>query len=847
MHKINILNLKKRVFSYIATAMFFISIITLILIYVNAKNLQEKKELLYMQQVNASMTHAVKYFLNDYTNRVQGIIKTTNIAQLLQTQNREAMLQLLKPKFQYLHHENPFITIMQVHLSNGKSFLRVHKPSIYGDNIAQKRAMLRKIHKDHKLISGYETGLYSIVYRIIAPIFNKEGKYIGALEIGINPNYIVDIIKKINGFCGVVFIKESQLKLYSQPNNMFVNGYKLQSKLNPELISICKKIQNYKTLKNDILLDVNGKQYFTHVITLKNFNQEDSVKIVFFQDITNMNSFLDNSTYKFYLFILSVFLILSYLIYRRISFYQDEVEKIYLQTQKEINFNQDYLQATFDVTPYIMITTDGESIDKANPSMLEFFNYDSLEEFQAEHDCICDYFVGENDCLVSEINGIHWLNYILENPNKLHKVCMYKEEKRHLFIVQAHFLHIDSKKRSIVVFNDVTEVEELNERLELAVNGTNDGLWDWNLENGTVYFSPRWKEMLGYKDEELPNAFETWESRVHPDDLKEAYRKIEICHANPDIEYNHTHRLRHKNGSWVWILDRGQTIFNKEGKAIRMVGFHTDITIQKELESKLLASQQQFQQFMTFMPAHILIKKDGKIVYANDSAKEFFQETDILGKTTQDLLPHALKEEIEIFEKKVYSHGMHEEIFELTNRNHQKKIYRKMAFIIDEKEIQKVGVVFIDITQEYQLNKEINKLLSAFERSDISVLMTDIEGTIEYVNPSWSKVTGYSHEELIGENPRIVKSGSVAPEIYEKMWKQLIDGKVWKSEIKNKAKDGTEFWEDTTIIPSFDKNNIVDGFISFKLLINEKIKLQKDLHNQEEIMIVQSRHAAMGR
>jgi PAS domain S-box-containing protein len=757
------------------------------------------------------------------------------------------MLHLLEPKFQYLHQENPYVDIMHVHLSNGKSFLRVHKPLVYGDDIAKKRAMLREIHKHHKLIRGYETGLYFTVYRVIAPIFNKKGRYIGAIEIGIDPNFIVDIIHKINGFCGVVFIKANQLKLYSQPNKMFIDGYKLQSKLNTKLTSICNKFKTHKALKNNILLIVKGKQYLTHLITLKNFNKkEDSVKIVFFQDITNIDSFFKNFTYKFYLLILSVFLLLSYLIYRRISFYQDEVEKIYLQTEKEISFNQEYLQAIFDVTPYMMITTDGNNIDKANPAMLEFFHYNSLEEFQAEHDCICDYFIGDNDCLVSQINGIHWLNYILENPKKLHKACMNKDGKRHHFIVQAHLLHIDSKKRSIVVFNDITNTEELNERLELAVSGTNDGLWDWNLENGTVYFSPRWKEMLGYKDDELPNMFETWASRVHPDDLEEANKKIKICHANPDIEYNHTHRLRHKNGSWVWILDRGQTIFNAEGKAIRMVGFHTDITRQKELEEKLLASQHQFEQFMKFIPAHILIKENKKIVYANDSAKDFFHKENILGKTSQELLPKKFKEKIESFEKEVFLHGMHEEIFELVDINNQKKIYRKMAFLIDDNQTQKVGMVFIDITQEYQLNKEISKLLSAFERSDISVLMTDSEGTIEYVNPSWSKVTGYSHNELIGANPRIVKSGAVAPEVYEKMWKQLKNGKVWNSEIKNKAKDGTEFWEDSTIIPSFDKNGVVDGYVSFKLLINEKIKLQEELRNQEELMIAQSRHAAMG-
>jgi PAS domain S-box-containing protein len=136
------------------------------------------------------------------------------------------------------------------------------------------------------------------------------------------------------------------------------------------------------------------------------------------------------------------------------------------------------------------------------------------------------------------------------------------------------------------------KLNEIKERLEYAVNGANDGIWDWNIEAHEVYFSPRWKEMLGYADSELMNTFATWEERVHPDDIEQAKSEIASCHANPDILYSNIHRMRHKDGHWVWILARGKTIFDGEGKAIRMVGFHTDITKQKELEAELLAQEE---------------------------------------------------------------------------------------------------------------------------------------------------------------------------------------------------------------------------------------------------------------
>lgn len=515
------------------------------------------------------------------------------------------------------------------------------------------------------------------------------------------------------------------------------------------------------------------------------------------------------------------------------------------------------------------------------------------------------------------------------------------------------------------------KIKELNDRFELAIDGTNDGLWDWDLKENSVYLSSRWKEMLGYRDDELPNSFETWKSRVHPEDLQEALNQIALAHRDPQVEYNVIHRLKHKDGSWVWILDRGQTIFDKNDKPIRMIGFHTDITKQKELElqllekeqllqeaqrisnmgswkldivsgkltwsdevyhifeinkeeheasyeiflsqihpddrekvqntyktslmtkkpyeivhrllfqdgrikyvkekcettfdghgkpflsigtvqditqqktleDKLLNLKQQFEQFMEFIPANIMIKEDEEILYANSSAKEFLKLNKLKGKTFQELFSQEIFSKIQLLEENVYKNGFAEEVLEFTN---EKKVFRNMSFLIEMKEKRKLGVVLIDITKEYRANREIARVLSAFERSNISVVMTDLSGNIEYVNPSWCRLTGYSKEELLGQNPRIVKSNSVSKQTYEKMWSELTNGKVWNSELKNRAKDGTEFWEDSTIIPSFDVKGCIDGYIAFKLEISDKIHLRKELKEQEEIMIAQSRHAAMG-
>lgn len=134
---------------------------------------------------------------------------------------------------------------------------------------------------------------------------------------------------------------------------------------------------------------------------------------------------------------------------------------------------------------------------------------------------------------------------------------------------------------------DITELHEQKERFSEAVNGTQDGLWDWNMQTDEVYFSPIWKKMLGYEDDELNNSFETWKNNVHPDDIDKVMSDIDINNTTPGVVFENIHRLRHKNGSWIWVLNRGKTIFDENGKAIRMVGFQTDITKQKKLEEQV--------------------------------------------------------------------------------------------------------------------------------------------------------------------------------------------------------------------------------------------------------------------
>ena len=130
------------------------------------------------------------------------------------------------------------------------------------------------------------------------------------------------------------------------------------------------------------------------------------------------------------------------------------------------------------------------------------------------------------------------------------------------------------------------------ERWKLALQGSNDGIWDWKIKTGEVFFSKRWKEMLGFEDHEIANHLDEWSKRVHPDDLGWVMQAVQDHFAKKTPFYTTEHRVLCKDGTYKWILDRGQALWDEEGNPVRMVGSHTDISERKQTEEFLRESKE---------------------------------------------------------------------------------------------------------------------------------------------------------------------------------------------------------------------------------------------------------------
>lgn len=131
------------------------------------------------------------------------------------------------------------------------------------------------------------------------------------------------------------------------------------------------------------------------------------------------------------------------------------------------------------------------------------------------------------------------------------------------------------------------ELRNIQERYALAAEGANDGLWDWDISNDQIYYSPRWKSMLGFEENELTRGFQDWEDLIHPDDHDYATTALNNYLEQKAETYDIEIRLRHKDGSWRWIQDRGKAVRDTSGKAIRMAGSHSDVTERKVSEESI--------------------------------------------------------------------------------------------------------------------------------------------------------------------------------------------------------------------------------------------------------------------
>jgi len=199
-----------------------------------------------------------------------------------------------------------------------------------------------------------------------------------------------------------------------------------------------------------------------------------------------------------------------------------------------------------------------------------------------------------------------------------------KDQTEYYTEIIGKIIKLNNQEFVLGTIRDITErkkaehdLKESEERFTLAMKASNDGLFDWNLVTNEIYYSPGWKKMLGYADHELPNDFSIWENLTEPEDVKKSWELQQKLITKQEDRFVMEFKMKHKEGHWVDILSRAEAIFDDSGKAIRILGTHTDITERKKAQEKLSKNEERLRTIFEamnegFSVQEVICDKDGK-------------------------------------------------------------------------------------------------------------------------------------------------------------------------------------------------------------------------------------------
>lgn len=192
-------------------------------------------------------------------------------------------------------------------------------------------------------------------------------------------------------------------------------------------------------------------------------------------------------------------------------------------------------------------------------------------------------------------------------------------------------------------------LKESEERWQFALEGAGDGVWDWDLETNTYYRSRRWKEMLGFREDEIGNSPEAWVDLIHPDDILQSDEELNRHLAGLSPIYSSEHRFRCKDGSYKWILDRGKIIQrDAKGNPLRMIGTHADVTARKQAEEALRERQAKLDSIFRVAPTGIGVVTDRVLIEVNDRICEMtgYERQELVGRSSWFLYPTCREYEL---------------------------------------------------------------------------------------------------------------------------------------------------------------------------------------------------------
>jgi len=372
---------------------------------------------------------------------------------------------------------------------------------------------------------------------------------------------------------------------------------------------------------------------------------------------------------------------------------------------------------------------------------------------------------------------------------------------------------------------------ESEERFNLAMRGANDGLWDWDMQTHEVYYSPRWKGMLGYAEDELGCSIDVWDSLIHPEDKERVLEKVRICVEGRTDSFEVEMRMRHKQGRWVNILSRAYLARRpSDQKAVRLVGTHVDITERKRMNDQLRESEEYQRTLFEQSPIGLALSRmDGQLIDVNAAFANIIGYTveETLKLTYWEITPEKYadneQQQLEILEKTGH-YGPYEK--EYIHKDGHFIPVSLNGLILERGHEHYIWSSVENISERKEAERKTNTLLQAVQQAGEAVMITDRDAVIEYINPAFSTITGYSPEEILGKTPAVLKSTAQEPAFYKELWDTITRGEVWQGKLIDKRKDGSFYPALMSISPIHNDGGEITHYVAIQQDMSDYKKME---------------------
>ncbi len=370
------------------------------------------------------------------------------------------------------------------------------------------------------------------------------------------------------------------------------------------------------------------------------------------------------------------------------------------------------------------------------------------------------------------------------------------------------------------------------------------GMMEVNAAGKYLQVNDQWARMTGYSASEITAT--DFQSLTHPEDLP---RQIAFDHkliTGKINSYQMDKRYIRKDGSFFWGDLSVTGLYEDDGTLTGMVGLVVDITQRKQGEAALATSEVRFRTIIDNLE-HIPVQgydENHRIIYWNTASTDLYgySKEEAIGKKIEDLIiPLQMREEVveSIQHWLAEDHPIASRKSILRDKEgNDIPVFSSHIMHTTPSGAKELFCVDIDLRMLQQAEKQLLRLAVAIEQSGEAIVITDPEGVIEYVNPTFTAITGYTQTEAIGEEPCILSSGEHSDAVYAELWDTITQGKTWKGRFINKKKDGSFYTEKATISPVIDTTGAIVNYIAIKRDITEQLLTEEKYRHSQKMEAV---------